>query len=110
MTITYKGQLIAGQVVRLKKTASDPEDWKLEIRGRSGRSVILDSYIDASAMLWPNWEYCDAYTEGGWKLLAERGMVRTYYFDVAASRDKEEATRASRKSAMIREDQQYNDS
>ena len=105
MTVSDKGQLIAGQVVRLKKTASDPEDWKLEVRGRSGRSLIVESYIESGAMLWPNWEHCDAYTEGGWKLLADRGMVRTYYFDVAASREKEKATRASRKSAMIREDQ-----
>jgi len=105
LTLTHKGQLIAGQVVRLKKTASDPEDWKLEVRGRSGRTLIVESYIDSGAMLWPNWEHCDAFTEGGWKLLAERGMVRTYYFDVKVAREKEQFARDARKPAMVREDQ-----
>lgn len=105
LTFAHSDRLLCGQVVRLKKTADSPEDWKLEVRGRSGRSLILESYIEAGCMLWPNWEHCDLFISGGWNALAEAGYVRTYYFDAASAREQDRKDRLARKPSMVREDQ-----
>jgi len=105
LTFAHSDRLLCGQVVRLKKTADSPEDWKLEVRGRSGRSLILESYIEAGCMLWPNWEHCDLFISGGWDALAEAGYVRTYYFDAASAREQDRKDRLARKPSMVREDQ-----
>jgi len=105
LTFHHSDRLLCGQVVRLKKTADSPEDWKLEVRGRSGRSLILESYIEAGCMLWPNWEHCDLFISGGWNALAEAGYVRTYYFDAASAREQDRKDRLARKPSMVREDQ-----
>tara|TARA_R100001086_G_scaffold115082_1_gene58769 strand:+ start:3850 stop:4248 length:399 start_codon:yes stop_codon:yes gene_type:complete len=93
-------------VVRLKKTADSPEDWKLEVRGRSGRSLILESYIQSGCMLWPNWEHADLFATGGWSALADAGYVRTYWFDAVAAREQDRKDREARKPSMVREDQE----
>jgi len=105
LTFAHSDRLLCGQVVRLKKTADSPEDWKLEVRGRSGRSLILESYIEAGCMLWPNWEHCDLFISGGWDALAEAGYVRTHYFDAASAREQDRKDRLARKPSMVREDQ-----
>jgi len=107
LTFHHKDQLMAGQVVRLKKTDDAPEDWKLEVRGRSGRSLILESYIESGCMLWPNWEHCDLFIAGGWDALADAGYIRTHHFDAVAARKKDLHARLARKLAMVREDQEY---
>ena len=107
LTFAHSDRLLCGQVVRLKKVADSPEDWKLEVRGRSGRSLILESYIESGCMLWPNWEHCDLFINGGWDALAEAGYIRTYHFDVASAREKDRKDRLARKPAMVREDRKY---
>ena len=109
LTFAHSDRLLCGQVVRLKKTADSPEDWKLEVRGRSGRSLILESYIEAGCMLWPNWEHCDLFISGGWDALDEAGYVRTHYFDAASAREQDRKDRLARKPAMVREDRKYVD-
>ena len=109
LTFRHGDRLLCGQVVRLKKTADSPEDWKLEVRGRSGRSLILESYNESGCMLWPNWEHADLFATGGWDALADAGYVRSYYFDAAAAREQDRKDREARKPSMVKEDQQYND-
>ena len=92
--------------MRLKKVADSPEHWKLEVRGRSGRSLILESYIRSGCMLWPNWEHCDLFVSGGWDALADAGYVRTYFFDAASAREQDRKDREARKPSMVREDQE----
>ena len=110
LTFHHGDRLLCGQVVRLNKTADSPEDWKLEVRGRSGRSLILESYIDSGCMLWPNWEHCDLFINGGWDALADAGYIRTHHFDAASAREKDRKDRLARKPAMVREDRKYVDS
>lgn len=110
LTFAHSDRLLCGQVVRLNKTADSPEDWKLEVRGRSGRSLILESYIESGCMLHPNWEHCDLFISGGWDALADAGYVRTHHFDAVAAREKDRQDRLARKPAMVREDRKYVDS
>jgi hypothetical protein len=107
LTFHHGDRLLCGQVVRLKKTADSPEDWKLEVRGRSGRSLILESYNESGCMLWPNWEHADLFATGGWDALADAGYVRSYYFDAAAAREQDRKDREARKPSMVKEDQKY---
>tara|TARA_R110000824_G_scaffold150870_1_gene321667 strand:- start:17 stop:364 length:348 start_codon:yes stop_codon:yes gene_type:complete len=107
LTFHHADRTLCGQVVRLKKTADSPEDWKLEVRGQSGRSLILESYINSGCMLWPNWEHCNLYIAGGWDALADAGYIRTHHFDAVAARKKDRHDRLARKPAMVREDQEY---
>ena len=107
LTFHHGDRLLCGQVVRLKKVGDSPENWKLEVRGRSGRSLILESYIESGCMLWPNWEHCDLFISGGWDALADAGYVRTYYFDAASAREQDRKDREARKPAMVKEDQKY---
>lgn len=109
ITFHHEDRVLCGQVVRLKKTADSPEDWKLEVRGRSGRSLILESFIRSNCMLWPNWEHCDLFAAYGWKALADAGYVRTYWFDAVKAREQDRIDREARKPSMVKEDQAVNE-
>jgi len=93
----------AGQVIRLKELPDS--DYKVEVRGRSGRTLVLDSFHESGGMIWPNYSHADLYVEGGWEALCEKKLVDTYFFDAESARKKDAADRKRRKSAMVAEDQ-----
>ena len=65
--ITFRLQpadiLYEGQVIRLKELPDS--DYKVEVRGRSGRTLVLDSFHESGGMIWPNYTHADMYVEGG---------------------------------------------
>jgi len=97
--------LYAGQVIRMKELPDS--DYKVEVRGRSGRSLVLDSFHDSQGMIWPDYAHADAYIEDGWKGLCEKKLVDTYFFDAESARKKDAADRKRRKPSMVKEDQRY---
>ena len=97
--------LHAGQVIRLKELPDS--DYKVEVRGRSGKTLVLDSFHGSQGMIWPNYTHADLYVEGGWEALCEKKLVDTYYFDAESARKKDAADRKRRESAMVAEDQRY---
>lgn len=106
--ITFRLQpsniLYAGQVIRMKELSDS--DYKVEVRGRSGRSLVLDSFHDSQGMIWPDYAHADAYIEGGWEALCDQNFVDTYYFDAVRARAEDAADRQKRKPSMVKEDQQ----
>ena len=96
--------LYAGQVIRLKELDSD---YKVEVRGRSGRTLVLDSFHGSQGMIWPDYAHADAYIEDGWKGLCEKKLVDTYFFDAESARKKDVADRKRRKPSMVKEDQRF---
>lgn len=97
--------LYAGQVIRMKELPDS--DYKVEVRGRSGRSLVLDSFHESQGMIWPDYAHADAYVEGGWEALCEKKLVDTYFFDAVRARAEDAADRAKRKPSMVKEDQRY---
>jgi len=94
--------LYAGQVIRLKELPDS--DYKVEVRGRSGRSLVLDSFHGSGGMIWPNYTHADTYVEDGWEALCEKKLVDTYYFDAVKARAEDEKKRENRKKSMFKED------
>jgi len=95
--------LYAGQVIRMKELPDS--DYKVEVRGRSGRTLVLDSFHDSQGMIWPDYAHADAYIEDGWKGLCEKKLVDTYFFDAVQARKQDAADRKRREPAMVAEDQ-----
>tara|TARA_R110000787_G_scaffold6105_2_gene21499 strand:- start:2944 stop:3348 length:405 start_codon:yes stop_codon:yes gene_type:complete len=101
-----------GQVIRVKELQYS--DYKVEVRGRSGRTIVLDSFQGSGGMIWPNYTHADTYIEGGWEALCEKKLVDTYYFDAVKARKEDEkniasalmieAIRENRKKSMYKED------
>ena len=91
-----------GQVIRLKELQDS--DYKVEVRGRSGRSLVLESFHGSQGMIWPNYTHADTYIEGGWEALCEKQLVDTYYFDAVKARAEDEKKRENRKKSMFKED------
>ena len=91
-----------GQVIRVKELQDS--DYKVEVRGRSGRTLVLDSFHGSGGMIWPNYTHADTYIEGGWKALCEKKLVDTYYFDAVKARKEDEKKRENRKKSMFKED------
>tara|TARA_R110000796_G_scaffold73889_3_gene165952 strand:- start:1725 stop:2099 length:375 start_codon:yes stop_codon:yes gene_type:complete len=91
-----------GQVIRLKELQDS--DYKVEVRGRSGRSLVLESFQGSGGMIWPNYTHADTYIEGGWEALCEKKLVDTYYFDAVKARKEDEKKRENRKKSMYKED------
>ena len=79
-------------------------DYKIEVRGRSGKAITLQSFRDSSGMIWPNYTHADTYIEGGWEALCEKKLVDTYYFDAVKARKEDEKKRENRKKSMFKED------
>ena len=96
--------LYAGQVIRMKENG---DDYKIEVRGRSGKSLVLPSFYESGCMIWPDYLMADTFIEGGWEALAERGFVNTYFFDAEKAREEDKKSRLARKSAMVKEDERY---
>ena len=107
--ITFRLQpadiLYAGQVIRLKELPDS--DYKVEVRGRSGRTLVLDSFHGSGGMIWPNYTHADLYVEGGWEALCEKKLVDTYFFDAKKARKQDAADRKRREPAMVKEDQRF---
>jgi len=99
--------LYAGQVIRMKELPDS--DYKVKVRGRSGRELVLDSFRESGGMIWPDYTHADTYIEDGWKGLCEKKLVDTYFFDAVQARTQDAADRAKRKPSMVKEDQQYNE-
>ena len=99
--------LYAGQVIRVKLLSGS--DYKVEVRGRSGRTIILDSFRESGGMIWPDYTHADIYVEEGWKGLCEKKLIDTYYFDCTEARAEDAADREKRQPSMVKEDQQYNE-
>ena len=95
----------AGQVIRLKELPDS--DYKVEVRGRSGRTLVLDSFHGSQGMIWPDYTNADAYVEGGWEALCEKKLVDTYFFDAKKARKQDAADRKRREPAMVAEDQRF---
>jgi hypothetical protein len=91
-----------GQVIRLKELQDS--DYKVEVRGRSGRTLVLESFQGSGGMIWPNYTHADTYIEGGWEALCEKKLVDTYYFDAVKARAEDEKKRENRKKSMFKED------
>lgn len=91
-----------GQVIRVKELSDS--DYKVEVRGRSGRTLVLDSFQGSGGMIWPNYTHADTYIEGGWEALCEKKLVDTYYFDAVKARKEDEKKRENRKKSMYKED------
>tara|TARA_R110001606_G_C15220726_1_gene633996 strand:+ start:469 stop:843 length:375 start_codon:yes stop_codon:yes gene_type:complete len=91
-----------GQVIRVKELQDS--DYKVEVRGRSGRTIVLDSFQGSGGMIWPNYTHADTYIEGGWEALCEKKLVDTYYFDAVKARKEDEKKRENRKKSMYKED------
>lgn len=100
-----------GQVIRVKELQDS--DYKVEVRGRSGRTIVLDSFQGSGGMIWPNYTHADTYIEGGWEALCEKKLVDTYYFDAIKAREEDETMpwrdcvwekRENRKKSMYKED------
>ena len=91
-----------GQVIRVKELQYS--DYKVEVRGRSGRTIVLDSFQGSGGMIWPNYTHADTYIEGGWEALCEKKLVDTYYFDAVKARKEDEKKRENRKKSMYKED------
>ena len=91
-----------GQVIRVKELSDS--DYKVEVRGRSGRTIVLDSFQGSGGMIWPNYTHADTYIEGGWEALCEKKLVDTYYFDAIKAREEDEKKRENRKKSMYKED------
>ena len=91
-----------GQVIRVKELQYS--DYKVEVRGRSGRTLVLDSFQGSGGMIWPNYTHADTYIEGGWEALCEKKLVDTYYFDAVKARKEDEKKRENRKKSMYKED------
>ena len=91
-----------GQVIRVKELSDS--DYKVEVRGRSGRTIVLDSFQGSGGMIWPNYTHADTYIEGGWEALCEKKLVDTYYFDAVKARKEDEKKRENRKKSMYKED------
>lgn len=91
-----------GQVIRVKELMDS--DYKVEVRGRSGRSLVLESFHGSKGMIWPNYTHADTYIEGGWEALCEKQLVDTYYFDAVKARAEDEKKRENRKKSMFKED------
>ena len=91
-----------GQVIRLKERKDS--DYKVEVRGRSGRTLVLESFQGSGGMIWPNYTHADTYIEGGWEALCEKQLVDTYYFDAVKARAEDEKKRENRKKSMFKED------
>ena len=91
-----------GQVIRLKERKDS--DYKVEVRGRSGRTLVLESFQGSGGMIWPNYTHADTYIEGGWEALCEKKLVDTYYFDAVKARSEDEKKREFRKKSMFKED------
>jgi hypothetical protein len=104
--ITFRLQpadiLYAGQVIRLKELQDS--DYKVEVRGRSGRTLVLDSFHESGGMIWPNYTHADTYVEDGWEALCEKKLVDTYYFDAVKARAEDKKKRENRKKSMFKED------
>lgn len=97
--------LYAGQVIRMKELPDS--DYKVEVRGRSGRTLVLDSFHKSGGMIWPSYTHADLYVEGGWEALCEKKLVDTYYFDCTEARAEDAADRQKRKPSMVKEDKRY---
>jgi hypothetical protein len=91
-----------GQVIRVRELSDS--DYKVEVRGRSGRSLVLESFQGSGGMIWPNYTHADTYIEGGWEALCEKQLVDTYYFDAVKARAEDEKKRENRKKSMFKED------
>jgi len=104
--ITFRLQpadiLYAGQVIRLKELQNS--DYKVEVRGRSGRTLVLESFHESGGMIWSNYTHADTYVEDGWEALCEKKLVDTYYFDAGKARAEDEKKRENRKKSMFKED------
>ena len=99
--------LYAGQVIRMKELPDS--DYKVEVRGRSGRTLVLESFHESGGMIWPDYTHADAYIEDGWTGLCEKKLIDTYYFDAVLARAEDAADRQKRKPSMVKEDQQHNE-
>ena len=104
--VTFKrgSKLAAEQVIRMKENG---DDYRIEVRGRSGKSLVLPSFIESGCMIWPDYLMADTFMEGGWEALAKRGFVNTYFFDAKKAREEDKKSRLARKPAMVKEDQCY---
>jgi len=98
--------LYAGQVIRMKENG---DDYKIEVRGRSGKSLVLPSFYKSGCMIWPDYLMADTFIEGGWEALTERGFVNSYFFDAKEAREQDQKDREARKPSMVKEDQRYNE-